>query len=128
MPRSRAPALLAKAGEFAASARDEFEVGRHNASALAAIHAGISAADAVTVHTGGVVSTGPSHATVIHVLEQCLPGGPPAAAERQLLGILRMKNDIEYTERAIERSQARVLVDQAERFVRWSRSLIEESG
>lgn len=91
---------------------------------MAAVHAGIAAADAVTAHSGGVVGTGPSHSAVIHVLNQCLEHGLPASAERQLLGLLRMKNDIEYTERALGATQAQVLVDQAERFVRWSHSVL----
>jgi hypothetical protein len=74
---------------------------------------------------GGVVSTGASHTAVIHVLQSCVPSGLPASAERQLLGLLRLKNDIEYTERVISDANARVLVDQASRFVEWSRSIVE---
>lgn len=75
-----------------------------------------------------VISTGSSHSAVIHVLQECVPSGLPRSAERQLLGLLRLKNDIEYTERTIAEAQARVLVDQASRFVEWSRSIVEQRG
>lgn len=112
------------ADEFAVSAGAELAAGRYSGAGLAAVHAGIAAADAVTARTGGVVSTGPSHAAVLEVLRQCLPTGLPASAERQLLGLLRLKDDIAYTERSLTEAQARALVDQATRFVRWARSVV----
>jgi hypothetical protein len=118
--RSHARRLLAKADEFALCAQTERTAERYSAAGLAAVHAAIAAADAVTVHTAGVVSTGTSHFAVVQLLQRCLPEGLPASAERQLLGLLRLKNDIEYTERALTDPEARVLVDQAVRFVRWS--------
>ncbi|MBE0417596.1 MAG: hypothetical protein IBX63_07515 [Coriobacteriia bacterium] len=120
MERSHARRLLAKADEFALCARTELAAERYSAAGLAAVHAAIAAADAVTAHTAGVVSTGTSHFAVVQLLQQCLPEGLPTSAERQLLGLLRSKNDIEYTERALTGPETHVLVDQAVRFVRWS--------
>jgi len=73
-----------------------------------------------------LISTGTSHFVVVQMLQQSVPGGMPANAERQLLGLLRIKNDIEYTERQPAEPQARVLVDQAARFVRWAGSVVGE--
>jgi len=107
-------------------AQAELLAGRFSAAGLAAVHAGISAGDSITAHTAGLISTGTSHFVVVQMLQQSVPGGMPANAERQLLGLLRIKNDIEYTERQPAEPQARVLVDQAARFVRWAGSVVGE--
>jgi hypothetical protein len=59
--RAEAAHHLAKAGQFLEVARAAVEGGRYDAGMLNAIHAGISAADAVTVALVGERSADPDH-------------------------------------------------------------------
>jgi HEPN domain-containing protein len=115
---------MVKAEEFAESARDNLVSGRYNACGLAAVHAGISAADAVTAHLGGVVSSAQNHHEVVALLRAVSPSGLSATAERQLLGLLSSKNDVEYAGETLSAARAAVITDQATRFVAWGRSVI----
>ncbi len=115
---------MAKALEFAESAQDNLKAGRHSACGLAAVHAGISAADAVTAHFGRVISSAQNHLEVIALLRVTAPQGLPATAERQLVGLLSAKNDIEYSGEVVSVARATVMSDQANRFVAWGRSVI----
>lgn len=115
---------MVKAEEFAESARDNLVSGRYNACGLAAVHAGISAADAVTAHLGGVVSSAQNHHEVVALLKAVAPNGLSAAAERQLLGLLSSKSDVEYSGETLSPVRAAVITDQATRFIAWSRNAI----
>ncbi|MDZ4064316.1 MAG: hypothetical protein U1E22_06555 [Coriobacteriia bacterium] len=42
-------------------------------------------------------------------------------------GLLSMKNEVEYSQRAVSETRARTLVDQSERFVAWANRAIRES-
>lgn len=59
--RSRARTYLGKADEFLAAAKTALAAEQNDAALLLAIHAGISACDAVTVALGGLRSTDPDH-------------------------------------------------------------------
>lgn len=93
--RGDARRYLTKATEFVESAKAEFVAGRWTAAGLAAVHAGISAADAVTASRAGCVSSSDDHIAVIGLLRECVPG-IPATTERQLVGLISAKNTIEY--------------------------------
>jgi hypothetical protein len=95
--KAEARSLLAKADEFVEAARSDLDAGRFSASALAAVHAGISGADAVTAAAGSVVSASPDHFQVIRLLQTLLPGALPAKDQRQLVGLLNAKNEVEYS-------------------------------
>jgi len=125
--QAEAHRLLAKAEEFSQAARADFAQDRFSACALAAIHAGISAADAVTAFTRSVVSAAPDHLEVVQLLRHSLRDGLPSKNERQLVGLLKVKNEVEYTGQIVTASQAKIMVDQATRFVAWSRSVIARS-
>lgn len=60
--RGQARVHLQKAGEFLAAARASLGAGRADAATLEAIHAAISATDAVTLALAGVRSNDPDHA------------------------------------------------------------------
>ena len=117
--------LLAKAEEFVSAARASFEDGRFTACGLAAVHAAISAADAVTARNRSEVSSAPDHLEVVKLLRDSLPYGLPPHNERQLVGLLHVKNEIEYSGHMLTPAKAKILLDQATRFVAWSRSVID---
>lgn len=125
--RREARRFLAKAEEFVGAAEAAFAASRYSASGLAAIHAGISAADAVTARRLLVVSSAPDHLQAVRLLRGCLENGLPMNTERQLVGLLKMKNEVEYSGQAVTVEKARVMVDQATRFVAWARSIVGES-
>jgi len=117
--------LLAKSEEFADAARASLEAGRFTACALAAVHAAISAADAVTAHNRSEVSSAADHLEVVKLLRDSLDRGLPANNERQLVGLLSVKNEIEYSGHMVTPAKAQTLLDQATRFVAWTRSVID---
>lgn len=107
-----------------ASAGENLAADRYSACGLASVHAAISAADAVTAHVGSVVSAAQNHLEVVQLIDDVLAGRLPAANRRQLIGLLRTKSEVEYSQRAVSPGQARLMVDQATRFVAWSRRVV----
>lgn len=124
VPRGHARHYLAKAEEFADAAQAEYAAGRNAACGLAAVHAGISACDALTAHVRGVVSTAKNHTEAVGVLRTCFDGHIPQPHEQQLIGLLAVKNDIEYSGRALKPERARTVLDQATRFTKWARDVV----
>lgn len=122
--RGDARRYLTKATEFAESAKAEFVAGRWTAAGLAAVHAGISAADAVTSALGGCVNAGDDHMEVVGLLRKHAPDDFAKANERQLVGLISAKNTIEYDDGLQGREPSRILVDQATRFVDWARAVV----
>jgi hypothetical protein len=117
--RNAARKYLAKAGEFLATAETALGDERWNAAGLNAIHAGISAADAVVVASAGVRSAAKDHGAIVDLLQSSVDR-VPAASMRQLSGLLGMKNTVEYEQRLLKASEARTLVQQAGRFCAWA--------
>ncbi|MDO8950022.1 MAG: hypothetical protein Q8S43_04435 [Actinomycetota bacterium] len=113
-----ARASFSKAREFVAAAHDDQNASRWNAAGLAAVHAGICAGDAITISVLGVRSTSPDHAAVIELLGGVEAFGAPQ--RRQLVGLLSMKNAVAYEQRLLTKTEAKQLVDQAERFLAWA--------
>src|SRR5438132_1522281 len=66
--RTEARPYLAKAQQFVAEARSGLQSGRADAALLCAIHAAISAADAVTVALAGQRSADPNHLAAADLL------------------------------------------------------------
>lgn len=125
VPREEARTYLAKAKEFSAGAVDDLEQGRWNAAGLSAIHAGICAADAVVIASGGVRSASRDHGSALHLLKKTVPS-VPAAHERQLTGLLGMKNAVEYESRLLRESESKTLVEQSGRLVKWAGEVVAE--
>ncbi|MDP2183486.1 MAG: hypothetical protein Q8K99_13070 [Actinomycetota bacterium] len=123
---SRAYAM--KAFEFLESSRVDLAEERFNAASRSAIHADVSAADAVLAHAAGKVDIASDHAAAIALMRTCLGEAFPATAQRQIAGLLSMKNEVEYGQRVASEVRARTLVDQSERFVAWANRTIEESS
>lgn len=98
--RSDARKYLVKAREFDEVARDALAGGKPNAAGLAAIHAGISAADAALVASAGVRSASRDHSASIPLLQKLVPEAG-ATQERQLRGVLALKNVIAYEQRLV---------------------------
>jgi HEPN domain-containing protein len=111
--------FLKKAQEYLDAAEDSLSAGRHTPAAGDAIHAGISAKDAIVTALTGTTSKGKNHATAAGELKQALGQRPnTAAAERALRELLSAKSDVEY-------GVALVTAAKAEPLVRRARTLVE---
>ena len=118
---------LKMAQQFAAAARSELANERWNTAGLNAVHCGISAADAVLIHTAGIRSSSPEHAKVSNLLEKHVPtfkGSP----RTQLVGLLGKKNTIAYEQRLLTQSEAQTLVTAANRFLAWTTKCCENTN
>jgi hypothetical protein len=117
--RNYAKSFLKKAEEYVASAEDNIAAERHTPAAGDAIHAGISAKDAIVTTLTGSTSKGKDHATAAKELKQALGKRAEAStAEKALRELLAAKGDVEY-------GVALVPAAKAESLVRRARTLVE---
>ena len=121
--RGQARSYLAKALEFHETARVAVAADRWNAAGLSAIHAGLSAADAALVASAGLRSSSKDHGAAVALLRQLVPEAG-AAQERQLTGLLAMKNTIAYEQRMLTQEEAKTLTTNAGRLVRWASGVV----
>jgi hypothetical protein len=111
--------LLRKAQEYLAAAEDSLTAGRHTPAAGDAIHAGISAKDAIVTALTGSTSEGKNHAAAAGELKQALGKRPDAStAERSLRELISAKSEVEY-------GVALVTAAKAEPLVRRARALVD---
>ena len=127
VPRSDARGAITKAEEFLGAAEVAANAAQWNACGLGAIHAGISAADAVLAAEAGLRSASQDHGFVVRLLEANVPTFS-AQQRRHLAGLLQMKNTVAYENRLVTETEARQLLDHARRFVRWARQIVDDAG
>ncbi len=112
--RNRAKSFLTKAEQYLASAEDNLDLGRYTPAAGDAIHAGISAKDAIVTALTGSTPKGRDHATAAKHLARALAKRPQATgAERGLRELLAAKGDVEYGTALIDSAKAEPLVRRA---------------
>ena len=119
--RAEASLYLGKADQFVEQARSALEGSRNDAAMLNAIHAAISAADAVAVALSGRRSAEPDHRRAVDLLEEV--GGRSEtirASVKQLRTLLAKKNAVEYESRRAKAKEAVEAVSRAVRIVEWA--------
>ena len=117
--RNHAKSFLRKSEEYLAAAEDSLAAERHTPAAGDAIHAGISAKDAIVSALTGSTGKGKDHATAAKELKQALGQRPEASrAEKSLRELLAAKGDVEY-------GVGLVTAARAETLLRRARSLVE---
>ena len=124
--RNTARRFLQKAKEYLDSAQDNLDLERTTPAAGDAIHAGISAKDAIVMALTGVTSKAKVHAKAAGELRTALGAHSEAAtAEKSLRELVAAKSEVEYGASLVSRAKAeplvrraRTLVDLAERIVR----------
>lgn len=124
--RSEARLYLAKAQQFCAEATTAILSSRNDAAMLNAVHAAISAADAVCVALGGQRSADPDHQRAADLLQEI--GGKStdlSSQVRRLRELLTKKNAVEYESRLASAKEATGAVQRAERFVAWASQTID---
>ncbi len=126
--KPKARTYLAKANEFLGSATAALAADQHDAALLAAIHAGISACDAVTVALGGIRSTDPNHLRAADLLETVARQSREVHEHaNQFRGLLKLKNLVEYEDRRASAREAQTGIKRAERLVSWATTLLERA-
>lgn len=125
-PRSDAGKALSLARELIVSGDQAMAVGHWRVAGLSAVHAGISAADAALIGTAGVRSASQDHSAVSDLLGGRVPEFK-MTQKRQLTGLLKVKNAVAYEQRALTEVEARVMLDQARRFVEWASGVVDRS-
>lgn len=119
--RSDSRLYLAKAQQFCTESIAATKNSRHDAGMLNAIHAAISAADAVCIALGGRRSSDTDHQRAADLLQEI--GGRSADITiqvRRLRELLAKKNAVEYESRQATAKEAAAAVQKAERFVNWA--------
>ena len=128
MPRRDAPLYLAKARQLAEEAQLALIGSRYDAAMLNSIHAGISAADGVTVALAGRRSTDPDHQRAADLLEEVGRGSESISDRvKQLRGLLAKKNQVEYESRRTTAKEAADAVSRAERMVQWAQEIVQRA-
>ena len=95
--RNHARSYLQKAQEYLDSAQDNLDLERATPAAGDAIHAGISAKDAIVTVLTGETSKAKNHAKAAKELRQTLGAhSEAAAAEKALRELISMKGEVEY--------------------------------
>lgn len=116
--KNLARAFLQKAQEYLDSAQDSRDLERATPAAGDAIHAGISAKDAIVTALTGATSKAKDHAVAARELRQALGANAgAAAAEKALRELIAAKADVEYGAKLITLAKVDPLLRRAETLV-----------
>ena len=127
-PRPEGKLYLAKAEQFLEACRSANSAAQHDATMLNAVHAAISATDAVTVALAGRRSSDPDHQRSADLLEQVAGTSPELRAHlRQLRELLSRKNVVEYESRRTTHREGGDAMRRAERFVEWAAEVVRRA-
>ena len=120
--RERHATYLKKAREFLRAAESSLKSSDWDAVGLNAVHAAISAADALLVYYGGVRSTGDSHHDVAGLLRQHIKDEQLGPKIQTLSKVLGYKNLAAYEDREVTEAEGRDAERLARRFLDWAQS------
>lgn len=126
--RADARLYLGKAEQFIDEAKLAAQASRYDAAMLNAIHAAISAADAVTIVLAGRRSSDPNHQCAVDLLIEVGRGSESINAHaRQLSALLARKHQAEYESRRARAVEASDAVSRASRIVDWARETVSRA-
>ncbi|HEX9816485.1 MAG TPA: hypothetical protein VGB18_05855, partial [Candidatus Thermoplasmatota archaeon] len=103
------------------------EAAEWNVAGLAAVHAVIAAADALTTRFLKIRSRGQDHEQTSELLRR-LPIHGTAEALQGFLEVVRVKDLVEYEDRMFGEKEAVATAKKAERFVNWARESLSQPG
>ncbi len=119
---------LQKSEEYLASAEDNLDFERATPAAGDAIHAGISAKDAIVMMLTGATSKAKDHTKSAGELRAALGTRPQAAsAEKALRELITIKGDVEYGTTLITIAKAGPLVRRAQTLVELAKQIVRPS-
>ena len=108
---------LKRAEECLNAAQNSFSGQEWNASTISAIHACISACDAMCVYFLGKRPSGENHNDAVSLFNTIKSGKEVATNANRIMRILRIKNMAEYEERLVFKSEAEKILKDCERFL-----------
>lgn len=114
---------LAKAEQFVDTMKQAILSRQWDSAGLQAVHAVISASDAIVTYFGGVRSNDPNHRAVIGLLQDIL-GSEAAAASRHVNRVIAKKNTVEYEQRRLTQKEAVEMAGHAGRFLKWAKQML----
>jgi hypothetical protein len=115
--------FLLKAGQFYETARDAYYKKNWNAVGLNAVHAGISACDALTVYYSAIRSASEKHSDAVDLFLTALKNNPDSKGySRHVLWLISRKNLVEYESRLFYEKEAEEALKHAGRFLSWAKS------
>lgn len=120
--RQQARSYLGKAEEFLLAARQSLVAGHALAATSLAVHAAISAGDAISGARTGQRAAGTEHAQAAVLLGQAGREGRDAA--RLLARVMPLKNRAEYEPQDVPKATATRAVEQADRIVQIARQVV----
>jgi HEPN domain-containing protein len=120
--RERHATYLKKAREFLRASESSLRSSDWDAVGLNAVHAAISAADALLVYYGGVRSAGDSHHDVAGLLQQHVKDDQLGSKIQTLAKVLAYKNLAAYEDREVTETEGRDAEKLARRFLEWAQS------
>jgi|GEM_PF-2495924 len=116
---------LQKAEEYLASALDNLDLERATPAAGDAIHAGISAKDAIVTMLTGATSKAKNHAKSAAELRTALGTRPESwSAEKALRELIAIKGDVEYGTTLITLVKAEPLVRRGQALVELAKQIV----
>lgn len=123
--RNHSKAYLQKAEEYVESAENNLDLERFTPAAGDAIHAGISAKDAIVTSLSGMTSKAKDHARAARELSEALGTRVEAKpAERALRELIAAKGDVEYGVGLVTATKAETLVRRARMLVDLAISIV----
>ena len=125
--RLSAKNYLEKARQSSAAMHLAFEEGLWNAAGENAVRCAIHACDALTVAIGGVRSSSKKHEDAARLLAEVVKGKDVKEMSNRLLGIIRMKNPVDYDPRLLRKRDAQKVVRDAGIFLAWVEGRITAS-
>ncbi|RJP27259.1 MAG: HEPN domain-containing protein [Actinobacteria bacterium] len=117
--RLSAKNYLEKARQSSAAMHLAFEEGLWNAAGENGVRCAIHACDAVTVAIGGVRSSSKNHEDTARLLAEVVKGKDVKEISNRLLGIIRMKNPVDYDPRLLRKKDAQRVVKDTDSFLAW---------
>ncbi len=115
-----------KAVQFAESMKTSLEKRHWDAAGLSAVHAVISAADALLAAYGGIRSAEPDHRQASRLLEDTL-GRAVAPQIRHISFVIARKNVVEYEQRRLTEKEARSIAEHAGRFLSFADKMLGQA-
>lgn len=115
-------AYIGKAEEFLVAARESLDASHMLAATSLAVHAGISACDAICGARTGQRAAGTDHGQAVALLAQAGREGKDAA--RLLARLMPLKNRAEYEPQDVPKASATRAVDHAERIFQLARQIV----
>lgn len=115
---------IKKAQEFSQTMQSAYEGENWNSVGLEAVHAVISANDALLVFFGGIRSTSPDHMDAVRLLTEIIDTEKARRNSNHLRRVIAKKNVIEYENRLFTRKEAEGVKLHAERFLSWAVSML----